>query len=243
MMKIIVAQNGQDMGRKAASIIAAQVVLKPDSVLGLATGSSPVTTYRQLVEWYKNGDLDFSRVTTINLDEYVGLGHDNDQSYFYFMRENLFKDININMDNVFLPNGLAADPDAECARYEALIAEKGPIDLQVLGIGVNGHIGFNEPDSTFECFTHVVELTQSTIDANARFFATADAVPKRAMSMGMQGIMQAKRIVMLASGEQKADALYKAFCGKIDPAVPASILRLHPDVTLVADAAALSKFD
>ncbi len=240
-MRVIVARDYADASRKTANIISAQVILKPDSVLGLATGSSPMGAYRQLIEWNKNGDLDFSQVRTVNLDEYVGLGADDAQSYVRFMRENLFDHINIPRKNTHLPNGLNRDAAGECARYDALIHSLGGVDLQLLGIGHNGHIGFNEPSDVFVKGTNCVDLTQNTIDANARFFDDKSQVPRQAYTMGMLEIMQAKRVVMIVTGASKAHILKEAFCGPITPNVPASIMQLHPDFTLVADEAALAE--
>ena len=229
------------MSRVAANIISAQVILKPESILGLATGSSPIGVYDQLVEWYKKGDLDFSRVTTVNLDEYKGLPKENEQSYYYFMHEYLFDKVNINVENTYLPDGMNMDSEAEAARYEEVLASVGQVDLQLLGMGHNGHIGFNEPDSSFAQTTHCVDLTESTIEANKRFFASADDVPRQAYTMGIGTIMKAKKILLIVNGEAKADIVAKAFFGPVTPEVPASILQLHPDVVIVADKAALSK--
>lgn len=240
-MKIIKAKDYAQMSRKAANVISAQVIMKPDCVLGLATGSSPIGTYKQLIEWYEKGDLDFSAVKSVNLDEYKGLSADHDQSYAYFMYENLFKHINIDMANTNLPNGMAEDADAECARYNGVIDSLGGIDLQLLGLGHNGHIGFNEPDDTFPTLTHLVTLTQSTINANSRLFKSIEEVPGFAFTMGIQTIMQAKKVLMVVSGADKADIVAKAFFGPVTPQVPASVLQLHSDFTLVGDEAALSK--
>lgn len=240
-MKIYKATDYKDMSRKAANIISAQVIMKPDCVLGLATGSTPIGTYQQLVEWYKKGDLDFSGVTTVNLDEYKGLPRTNDQSYYYFMHQNLFDQVNVNPESTHLPDGMEPDSEKECARYEELIHSLGGVDLQLLGLGHNGHIGFNEPGEAFEKETHCVNLQERTIEANKRFFASADEVPRQAYTMGIKTIMQAKRILVVASGEDKADIVAKAFFGPVTPAVPASILQMHNDVTLVGDEAALSK--
>jgi len=229
------------MSRRAASIIAAQVVSRPECVLGLATGSTPVGAYRQLVRWYEQGDLSFAGVRSVNLDEYVGLAPDHDQSYRYFMQANLFDHVDIDPENTNVPDGLAAGPEEECRRYEGVVAKLGYADLQLLGLGRNGHIGFNEPCDHFPVHTHLVDLTESTIEANARFFASADDVPRQALTMGVGTIMRARKILVVASGADKADAVRKAFAGPVTPEVPASILQLHPDVTLVADESALSK--
>jgi len=239
-MKIYKAKDYTDMSRKAANIISALIILKENCVLGLATGSSPKETYRLLVERYKAGDLDFSGVTSINLDEYRGLAPDNDQSYRYFMDTNLFNHININAENTHVPNGLEQDSILECARYEELIRKLGGIDLQLLGLGHNGHIGFNEPAEVFTADTHCVDLSESTIEANKRFFDSADDVPRQAYTMGIKTIMQARRILMIVSGDSKAQIVKQAFFGPITPRVPASILQLHNNVTLVGDEAALS---
>lgn len=240
-MKIYKAKDYKDMSRKAASIISAQVIMKPNCVLGLATGSTPIGTYDQLVEWYNKGDLDFSEVTTVNLDEYKGLPRTNDQSYYYFMHQHLFDRVNIDPERTNVPNGMEPDAEKECGRYEELIRSLGGVDLQLLGLGHNGHIGFNEPGEAFEKETHCVDLTESTIEANKRFFASADDVPKQAYTMGIKTIMQAKKILIVVNGENKADIVERAFFGPVTPEVPASILQLHNDVTLVGDEAALAK--
>ena len=240
-MQIYRAKDYEDMSRKAANIIASQVVLKPDCVLGLATGSTPIGAYKNLVEKYEQGDLDFSQVTTVNLDEYKGLPRENDQSYYYFMHDNLFDHVNVKPENTHLPDGTKEDSDEECARYEELIRTLGGQDLQLLGLGHNGHIGFNEPDAIFEKATHCVDLGGRRIIKKKRFFASADDVPKQAYTMGIGTIMQAKKILVVVSGEDKADTVAKAFFGPVTPEVPASILQFHKDVILVADEAALSK--
>lgn len=240
-MRIYKASDYEDLSRITANIIASQVVMKPDCVLGLATGSTPIGTYKKLVEKYENGDLDFSEVKTVNLDEYKGLPRENDQSYYYFMHDNLFDHVNVKPENTNLPDGTEPDADKECKNYEALIASLGGQDLQLLGLGHNGHIGFNEPADTFAKETHCVDLQERTIEANKRFFASADEVPKQAYTMGIGTIMQAKKILVVVSGEDKADTVAKAFFGPITPQVPASVLQLHSDVILVADEAALSK--
>ena len=240
-MKIYKAKDYKDMSRKAANIISAQVIMKPNCVLGLATGSTPIGTYDQLVEWYNKGDLDFSEVTTVNLDEYKGLPRTNDQSYYYFMHQHLFDRVNIDPERTNVPNGMEPDAEKECGRYEELIRSLGGVDLQLLGLGHNGHIGFNEPGEAFEKETHCVDLTESTIEANKRFFASADDVPKQAYTMGIKTIMQAKKILIVVNGENKADIVERAFFGPVTPEVPASILQLHNDVTLVGDEEALAK--
>ena len=239
-MRLIRAKNYDDMSLKAANIIAAQVSLNPKSVLGLATGSTPIGTYRHLVEWYQKGELDFGKAVSINLDEYCGLSGDHPRSYHRFMRENLFDHINIPADRSFLPDGTQTDSALECARYDRIIEEHNGIDLQLLGIGRNAHIGFNEPDSCFACGTHQVTLTESTIAANTRFFENEAQVPQQAYSMGMQAIMQAKRVLLIASGADKAEAIRNSFFGPVTPQVPASILQLHRDVIVIADEAALA---
>ena len=232
-MKFITVVTYEKMSRRAANIISAQVIIKPESVLGLATGSTPLGTYKQLINWYNKGDIDFSSVTTVNLDEYVGLDAENEQSYRYFMNHNFFDRINISINNTFVPNGCAADLAGEGRRYDEHIAELGGIDLQLLGIGLDGHIGFNEPDKYFVKSTHVVNLHESTIKANSRFFANEEDVPKRAITMGMVSIMQAKKILLIANGKAKRDILEKAFYGPITPEIPASVLQLHPDITVI----------
>lgn len=239
-MKIYKVKNYDEMSKKAASVIAAQIVTKPDCVLGLATGSTPIGTYERLVEKYRNGELDFSGVKTANLDEYKGLTRDNDQSYYYFMNHHLFSHVNINMAQTNIPDGTAQDAAAECARYEEVIRSLGGVDLQVLGLGHDGHIGFNEPDDHFAAETHCVDLTEMTIEANKRFFASAGDVPRQAFTMGIGTIMKARRIVFLVSGSDKAEILQKSLYGPVTPAVPASILQFHPDVVVIADEAAMA---
>lgn len=241
IMRIIKAKDYDDLSRKAANIISAQVLLKPDCVLGLATGSTPIGTYKQLIEWYEKGDLDFSAAKSVNLDEYRGLTKDNDQSYYYFMYNNLFKHININMENTNVPDGTEPDSEKECSRYENVIEAYGGVDLQLLGLGHNGHIGFNEPDKDFPRTTHCVDLTQSTIEANKRFFASVDDVPKQAYTIGIGTIMKARKILLVVSGADKAQILHDVLCGPVTPEVPASILQLHSDVIVVADEAAMAK--
>lgn len=242
-MRIYKAKDYDEMSRKAANIISAQVILKPDCVLGLATGSTPIGTYKQLIEWYNKGDIDFSEVTSVNLDEYKGLTKDNDQSYNYFMHTNFFDHVNINPESVNLPNGMEPDSEKECARYDAVIRSVGGVDLQLLGLGHNGHIGFNEPAEEFKKGTHCVDLQASTIEANARFFASIEEVPKQAYTMGIRTIMMAKKILVVVSGVDKAEIVKKAFTGPVTPHVPASLLQMHPDVIVVGDEAALSQIE
>ena len=240
-MKFYCGEDYEAMSRIAANIISAQIIMKPDCVLGLATGSSPEGTYAQLVEWYKKGDLDFSQVTSVNLDEYRGLSGDNDQSYRYFMNTHLFDHVNIDKSRTFVPNGLEPDSEKACREYDAVVEATGGVDLQLLGIGHNGHIGFNEPAKECCKNTQCVDLTESTIAANKRFFEKEEDVPRQAYTMGIGTIMRAKKILLVASGEGKADIIAKAFTGPITPEVPASILQLHNDVTVVCDKAAMSK--
>lgn len=240
-MKVYKVKDYQEMSRKAANVISAQVIMKPDCVLGLATGSTPIGTYKQLIDWYNKGDLDFSEVKSVNLDEYKGLSKDNDQSYYYFMYNNLFKYINIKLENTNVPDGTEPDSDKECSRYDDVINSLGGADLQLLGLGHNGHIGFNEPDDSFAKTTHCVDLQESTIEANKRFFADINDVPRQAYTMGIKTIMQAKKILLVVSGEDKAEILREVLTGPITPKVPASILQLHNDVIVVADEAAMSK--
>lgn len=240
-MRVYKVKNYDEMSRKAANVISAEVISKPDCVLGLATGSTPIGTYQQLIEWYQKGDLDFSEVKTANLDEYRGLKRDNDQSYYYFMNENLFKHVNIDPANTNIPNGENPDAAEECANYDKLVKRLGGADLQLLGLGHNGHIGFNEPADHFVVGTQCVDLQESTIEANKRFFASEADVPRQAYTMGIGTIMSAKKILLIVSGADKADILAQVLTGPVKPQVPASILQLHKNVTVVADEAALSK--
>lgn len=232
-MKFITVKSYQELSTKAANIIAAQIINKPDCVLGLATGSSPVGTYDKLTEYFNNGTIDFSTVTSVNLDEYVGLDGTNDQSYRYFMNKNLFDRVNINKENTYVPSGTAENIEQEGENYDKLIKSLGGIDLQLLGIGLDGHIGFNEPDEFFTPQTHLVSLDPSTIKANARFFESEADVPTKAITMGMMSIMQAKKVLLIANGSSKKEILDRAFFGPITPKVPASILQLHPDLTVI----------
>lgn len=239
-MQIHVYDHAQQVGQAAATLLAAQLISKPDSVLGLATGSTPIPTYQALISLYRAGVVDFSSASSFNLDEYVGLPVEHGCSYHSFMREQLFDHVNMLADHIHIPDGNAADPQTECARYDQAIAAAGGIDIQVLGIGRNGHIGFNEPADAFVKGTNKVALTASTIDANARFFASRDDVPTHAYTMGIGSIMKAKRVLLVVNGEKKAQAVKDCFFGPIKPQAPGSILQLHPDFTLVADEAALS---
>lgn len=241
MIRFVRARDYDDMSRKAANIISAQIIVKPDSVLGLATGSSPIGAYKCLAHWYEKGDLDFSQVTSVNLDEYRGLSHDNEQSYYYFMEKNLFSKVNINRERTFVPDGTIEDAGEASRKYDEIIRSTGGVDLQLLGLGHNGHIGFNEPDEVFAKGTHCVDLAKSTIEANARFFDSIAEVPTQAYTMGIQTIMNAKRILVVVSGAAKAEIVEKAFFGGITPWVPASILQLHRDVTVVGDEEAFSR--
>lgn len=232
-MKYIEVENYAEMSKKGAALIAAEIVSKEGPVLGLATGSTPVGIYKQLIEWFNEGKLDFSGVTSVNLDEYLGLDGTNPQSYRYFMNDNLFDHINIDKSRTYVPSGIAADLAAEGEAYDKLIKSLGGIDIQLLGIGEDGHIGFNEPDECFTGATHVVDLDESTIEANARFFDSIDDVPRKAITMGMASIMQAKKVLLVANGPKKYDIIQKAFFGPITPKVPASILQLHGDLTVI----------
>lgn len=234
-MRIIIAENYQEMSNKAAAMVASQIILKPNSVLGLATGDTPLGMYKELIKLYNNKQIDFSEAKTFNLDEYYGIGKENNQSYYYYMMKNLFNHININKENINIPNGMASDIEEECLYYEKRIKEVGGIDIQVLGIGVNGHIGFNEPDVNFEAQTHLVNLDEKTIESNSRFFQSIEQVPTKAISMGIKTIMHAKKIILLANGMSKAEAIFQTVNGKISPEVPASILQLHQDVTIIVD--------
>ena len=237
-MRIYVVDDYKQLSKKTANLVASQIRLKPDSVLGLATGSTPEGMYRELVRLHKEDDLDFSEVVTFNLDEYCGLDKDDPQSYYYFMIKNLFSQVNIRLENIHIPDGKAGNIEAECKRYEKAIKNAGGVDLQVLGIGRNGHIGFNEPDVKFEAVTHLVYLDEETIIDNSRFFDNIDDVPKTAISMGIKTIMQSKKIILLACGSEKAEIIKEALEGGITPETPASVLQIHPDVTIILDRAA-----
>ncbi|MCC5466197.1 glucosamine-6-phosphate deaminase [Pelosinus baikalensis] len=237
-MRIVIAKDYEDMSARAARIVAGQIYLKPNTVLGMATGSTPLLMYKELIKVHKEVGLDFSEVITFNLDEYLGLPKEDEQSYYYYMFHHFFNHINIKKQNIYIPDGMAQDVEEECREYDRSIQNMGGIDLQILGIGNNGHIGFNEPDIKFEATTHRVKLDDETIEVNARFFATIEEVPRFAISMGIKTIMHAKKLVLLASGENKAEVLYHALFGGITPEIPASILQLHQDVTVIVEESA-----
>ena len=234
-MRVILCENYEEMSLKAANIFAAQLTLKPNSVLGLATGSTPVGMYKKLSEMNNNGEIDFSAVTTFNLDEYYPIKRDNDQSYYTFMRENLFSKINIDLQKTHIPNGETDDPKTECENYEKMIKQAGGIDLQILGIDQNGHIGFNEPDASLNSFTHLTNLTENTIKANSRFFDSPEEVPRQALTMGISTILTAKKIILLASGASKSRVVAELLNDGINTSIPATLLKTHPDVVLICD--------
>lgn len=242
-MRLIKTKDYDEMSRRAAGVIAAQVISKPNCVLGLATGSTPIGTYKELVAAYERGDLDFSEVTSVNLDEYKGLPRDNEQSYYYFMNDNLFSHVNIDKNKTNLPDGMEPDSEKACSKYNDIIHSVGGIDLQLLGLGHDGHIGFNEPCDYFPLETHCVDLEEMTIKANQRFFASYEDVPRQAYTMGIKTIMSAKKVLVVVSGKDKAEIVKKAFFGPVTPMVPASVLQLHPDCTVICDADALSECD
>lgn len=239
-MKLIIAKDYEDMSAKAFEVMKRVVKNNPYAVLGLATGTTPLGLYRYMIEDYKSHGTSYVHIRAVNLDEYKGLTKDHPQSYAYFMRENLFRHLDIEECNMYIENGTAQDEQAECERYNKLL-EEVPRDIQLLGLGSNGHIAFNEPNTPFESETHVVNLTENTIKDNARFFTDISEVPKKAFTMGIKQIMQAKQILILASGVNKADAVYKTVCGKVTEEVPASVLQLHPNCILIADKEAASK--
>ncbi len=234
-MKLYIVEDYRQLSLKAASIVASQVILKNNSVLGLATGSTPEGMYRQLAQLNRDGIVDFSGVLTFNLDEYLGLAPGHPQSYHYYMHDHLFNHINAAPQNINIPPGQEQDMAAVCREYDEKIAAAGGIDLQVLGIGGNGHIGFNEPHGHLNVQTHVVDLTEDTVEANSRFFATREEVPRQAVTMGMGSIMKARRILLLASGKNKARAIKETLSGKITTQVPASFLQLHREMIVILD--------
>lgn len=237
-MKLIVVNNYEELSKVAAKEFSKIIKEKENAVLGLATGGSPVGMYKELIRMYEQKELNFSKITTVNLDEYIGLNPEHNQSYRYFMNNNLFNHINIDKSNTFVPNGLAEDLEAQCKEYDQKIAELGGIDIQLLGVGNNGHIAFNEPNNELSSGTHIISLTDNTIEANARFFDNIDDVPRKAITMGVGGIMKAKKIILIASGESKAEAIKGIFSGKITTANPATMLQMHRDVTVIVDEAA-----
>lgn len=237
-MKLIVVNNYEELSKVAAKEFSKVIKEKENAVLGLATGGTPVGMYKELIKMYEKKELNFSKITTVNLDEYIGLNPEHNQSYRYFMNNNLFNHINIDKSNTFVPNGLAEDLEAQCKEYDQKIAELGGIDIQLLGVGNNGHIAFNEPNSELSSGTHIISLTDNTIEANARFFDNIDDVPRKAITMGVGGIMKAKKIILIASGESKAEAIKGIFSGKITTANPATMLQMHRDVTIIVDEAA-----
>jgi len=241
-MKIIIAENYNHMSEIAARLISKVIIEKPCATLGLATGTSPIGTYRLLIDNYEKGILSFDKINTVNLDEYVGLDFDNEQSYHYFMNDNLFSHVNIPKENVHIPNGLGNDLKGNCKDYDEIL-KKYPRDLQLLGLGGNGHIGFNEPGTPFKSFTHIVDLTERTIKDNSRLFSDPKDVPKQAITMGIMEICRAKKIILLASGKSKADAVYAMVSGDVTENCPASVLQLHNDATLIIDKDAASKLD
>ncbi|WP_294174771.1 glucosamine-6-phosphate deaminase [uncultured Clostridium sp.] len=234
-MNLRVVNSYEELSKVAASEFSKVIKEKPNAILGLATGGSPIGMYKELIKMYENKELDFSKITTVNLDEYIGLNPEHSQSYRYFMNDNLFNHINIDVANTFVPNGLAKDLEVECKEYDKRIIELGGIDIQLLGVGNNGHIAFNEPDEHLSAGTHVISLTENTIEANARFFENIDDVPRTAITMGVGGIMKAKKIILIASGESKAEAIKGLFSGKITTENPASMLQMHRDVTVIVD--------
>ena len=239
-MNIIFCEDYEEMSRKAAAIIASQIILKPDSVLGLATGSTPIGLCEELVRRCDLGEISFSRIQTYNLDEYIGLAPTHEQSYAYFMNHYLLGKVDIDMSNTHLLFGLAKDIDQECQNYTSKLSSiVGGMDFQLLGMGHNGHIGFNEPDNKFILDTHCIELTDETIEANSRFFGDRDLVPRKAMTMGIRPIMNAKQILFIVNGSNKAEMLERALFGDVTPKVPASILQMHRSLTVVADREAL----
>lgn len=240
-MRVILCENYEELSNQAAKIVSSQLIVKPNSILGLATGSTPIGLYQNLIDMNKKGEIDFSEVKTYNLDEYYPIKKSNDQSYDYFMNEQLFSHVNIDKKNTNIPNGEAEDPVKECERYENELSKIGGVDLQILGIGQNGHIAFNEPDENLIAVTHLTGLTKSTIEANSRFFASEDEVPKKALTMGMGSILKAKKIIILANGANKSKAVAELLNDNITTSNPATMLKVHPDVTLICDKEAFSE--
>ncbi|MCP3027841.1 glucosamine-6-phosphate deaminase [Halobacillus sp. A5] len=240
-MNIIITKDYQELSEKACELIEQQVSKKPDSVLGLATGGSPLGTYQEMIKGFSSRGVNYEKVRTLNLDEYIGLDKNDSQSYHFFMKSHLFDYINVNADNTYIPNGKAPDLDTECELYEKLIEDIGPPDLQLLGVGQNGHIGFNEPGTSFESETHIIDLEESTRQANARFFDSLEDVPKQAVTMGIRSILKSKRIVVIASGERKAEAIRQMLKEEPNENMPASALKHHKHVTLIVDEKAYKK--
>ena len=240
-MRVIVCKNYDEMSKEGAKLFASQMILKPNSILGLATGSTPIGLYQNLIEMNKAGEIDFSQITSFNLDEYYPLSPDNDQSYRYFMNKNLFDHVNIDKKKTFVPNGISENPEEEGEKYDTMMEEAGGVDIQLLGIGQNGHIGFNEPDENLITGTHLTNLTENTIQANSRFFRSVDEVPTKAITMGMASIMKAKKIVLLASGASKRAVVQELLNDHITTSVPATLLKVHPDVVLICDKEAYGK--
>ncbi len=239
-MRLILCENYDELSEQAAKLVASQIILKPDSVIGLATGQTPMGMYKNLVKMYERGEVDFSNITTFNLDEYYPIKRGNDQSYYYYMNENLFSKINININKTHIPDGETKNPYKECDKYEEEIKKNGGIDLQILGIGQNGHIGFNEPDVSLYTETHLTDLTRNTIEANSRFFNNEDEVPKQALTMGIATILKSKKIILLASGANKSRVVSELLNGDINTSIPATMLKVHPDVVLICDKDAYS---
>lgn len=240
-MRIYQVADKKELGKKAAAFLAEKIKEKPDALLGLATGSTPIETYEELANLYQKGELDFSKIKTVNLDEYRGISRKNEQSYYYFMEKNLFSKVNIDLENTYIPDGSNPDAETVCREYEEKIQELGPIEVQLLGLGHDGHIAFNEPDKIFPDMTHCADLNERTIQANKRFFEREEDVPRQAYTMGIGTIMRAKSILLLVSGEEKADILKAVLQGDVTPEIPATILKFHPNVTVIGDQAALSK--
>lgn len=235
VMQLIVTEDYRELSKKAAQVVAEQIKKKPDAVIGFATGGTPMGLYAELIAKYEQGEIDFSQITTFNLDEYVGLTKEHPQSYYHFMWENLFSKVNVQKEKINFPPGIFTDAAAVCLQYEREMEKAGGIDLQILGIGTNGHIGFNEPAESFEVSTHLIDLAEETIEANARFFGDKAEVPRKAITMGVGSIMKAKSILLLANGKNKAEAVSHIYSGFADPKVPASVLQLHPYVTMIVD--------
>lgn len=241
-MKVVVVKNYNEISCQTAQLITDHIINKKNSILGLATGSTPIGVYQELIRKFQRGELDFSKVVTFNLDEYYGLSPEHPQSYYFFMWNILFKHINLKKENIHLLNGVTKNIAKECKQYEDLIQKSGGIDLQILGIGNNGHIGFNEPDISLNSRTHLVNLTAKTIRANSRFFNNIQEVPRQAITMGIGTIMRAKKIILLANGKRKARVVERTINGPITTKVPATVLQLHNDVTIIIDQEAASQF-